>query len=114
MQATQFIRTLNEEGVIDPDWPTLKKDDFRAGWKQGKCGMMHENFAALSTKSNYKDFDENFPDGQWVVLVPPTGPNGDSVGWHSHPVRPHLCRFAESHRRRQGSGDRTPAGVDGQ
>ena len=77
MQATQFIRTLNEEGVIDPDWPTLKKDDFRAGWKQGKCGMMHENFAALSTKSNYKAFDENFPEGEWVVLPPPAGPNGD-------------------------------------
>jgi putative aldouronate transport system substrate-binding protein len=78
MQATQFIRTLNEEGVIDPDWPTLKKDDFRIGWKQGKCGMMHENFAALSTKSNYKAFDENFPEGAWSVLIPPKGPNGDS------------------------------------
>jgi len=79
MQATQFIRTLNEEGVIDPDWPTLKKDEFRARWKQGSCGMMHENFAALSTQSNYKAFDENFPNGFWSVLVPPKGPNGDSA-----------------------------------
>jgi putative aldouronate transport system substrate-binding protein len=79
MQGTQFIRSLNEAGVIDPDWPTLKKDEFRARWKQGSCGMMHENFAALSTKSNYKAFDENFPDGQWSVLVPPKGPNGDSA-----------------------------------
>ncbi len=79
MQATQFIRTLNTEGVIDPDWPTLKKDEFRARWKQGSCGMMHENFAALSTQSNYKAFDENFPNGQWSVLVPPTGPNGESA-----------------------------------
>lgn len=79
MQATQFIRTLNQEGVIDPDWPTLKKDDYRAGWKQGKCGMMVENHAALSTKSNYKAFDTNFPDGQWAVLPPPKGPNGDSA-----------------------------------
>jgi putative aldouronate transport system substrate-binding protein len=79
MQATQFIRTLNEEGVIDPDWPTLKKDEFRARWKQGSCGMMIENFAALSTKSNYKAFDDNFPNGQWSVLVPPKGPNGDSA-----------------------------------
>jgi putative aldouronate transport system substrate-binding protein len=76
MQATDYIRQLNEAGVIDPDWPTLKKDEFRARWKQGSCGMMHENFAALSTKSNYKAFDENFPDGQWVTLVPPKGPNG--------------------------------------
>jgi putative aldouronate transport system substrate-binding protein len=78
MKATEFIRTLNEEGVINPDWPTLKKDDFRVGWKQGKCGMMQENFAALSTKSNYADFDANFPDGEWVPFDPPTGPDGDS------------------------------------
>ncbi|MBI5950460.1 MAG: extracellular solute-binding protein [Chloroflexi bacterium] len=78
MNATQFIRTMNEEKVIDPDWPTLKKDEFRARWKQGKCGMMHENFAALANKSNYKDFDENFPEGKWVAMDAPTGPDGKS------------------------------------
>ncbi len=77
MEATQFIANMVKEGVIDPDWPTLKKDDFRAGWKQGKCGMMMENFAALSTKSNYKAFDENFPEGEWDVLEVPAGPYGD-------------------------------------
>lgn len=78
MKATQFIRQMNEEKVVDPDWPTLKKDEFRARWKQGKCGMMHENFAALSNQSNYKDFDTNFPDGQWVAMDAPTGPDGKS------------------------------------
>lgn len=77
-EATQFIRTMNEEKVIDPDWPTLKKDEFRARWKQGQCGMMHENFAALANKSNYADFDANFPDGQWVAMDAPTGPDGES------------------------------------
>jgi len=79
MKATEFIKTLNDEKVIDPDWPTLKKDEFRARWKQGKCGMMHENFAALSTKSNYKDFDANFPEGSWVAMDPPKGPDGQSA-----------------------------------
>ncbi len=79
MLATQFIKTLNDEKVIDPDWPTLKKDEFRARWKQGKCGMMHENFAALANKSNYKDFDANFPDGEWAVMDAPTGPDGKSA-----------------------------------
>lgn len=78
MQATAFVKTLNDEKVIDPDWPTLKKDEFRARWKQGKCGMMVENFAALANKSNYKDFDENFPDGKWVAMDAPTGPDGQS------------------------------------
>lgn len=78
MKATQFIKQMNDEKVIDPDWPTLKKDEFRARWKQGKCGMMHENFAALANKSNYKDFDENFPDGEWIVMDAPKGPDGQS------------------------------------
>jgi putative aldouronate transport system substrate-binding protein len=78
MKAVDYIRQLNEAGVIDPDWPTLKKDEFRARWKQGSCGIMNENFAALSTKANYADFDKNFPDGEWVVLPPPTGPDGKS------------------------------------
>jgi len=78
MKATQFIAQMNAEKVIDPDWPTLKKDEFRARWKQGSCGMMHENFAALSTKSNYKDFDANFPEGSWVAMEPLVGPDGQS------------------------------------
>jgi putative aldouronate transport system substrate-binding protein len=78
MKATEFIAQMNAEKVIDPDWPTLKKDEFRARWKQGSCGMMHENFAALSTKSNYKDFDANFPEGSWVAMDALTGPDGQS------------------------------------
>jgi putative aldouronate transport system substrate-binding protein len=88
MKATEFIRTLNDEGVIDPDWPTLKKDEFRANWKQGKCGIMQENFAALANKSNYADFDANFPDGQWVAFDPPKGPDGaNSAGVTISPAR---------------------------
>ncbi len=79
MKAVQYVEQMVDAKVIEPDWPTLKKDEFRALWKQGKCGMMHENFAALSTKSNYSDFDKNFPDAQWDVLPPPTGPDGKSA-----------------------------------
>jgi putative aldouronate transport system substrate-binding protein len=78
IKALEYVKSLNDAGVIDPDWPTLKKDEFRARWKQGKCGIINENFAALSTKANYADFDKNFPDGEWVVLPPPTGPDGKS------------------------------------
>ncbi len=78
MKAVDFIKQMNDEKVVDPDWPTLKKDEFRARWKQGKCGMLHENFAALANKSNYKDFDENFPEGKWVAMNAPTGPDGKS------------------------------------
>jgi putative aldouronate transport system substrate-binding protein len=37
---------------------------------------MIENFAALANKSNYKDFDENFPEGKWVAMDGVAGPDG--------------------------------------
>lgn len=76
--AMTFVARLNKEGLIDPDWTTLKKDEFRARWKQGKYGIMRENFAALSTVANYPAFDKNFPDGEWIPIPPPVGPKGKS------------------------------------
>lgn len=77
-KAIEWVRKVNEMKIIDPDWPTLKKDDFRARWKQGKFGIMWEQFAALHQLANYKDFDKNFPNGEWIPILPPTGPEGKS------------------------------------
>jgi putative aldouronate transport system substrate-binding protein len=79
MRATQFIKSMVDARVIDPDWAVLKKDEYRARWKQGRWGMMHENFAALATVANYKDFDTNFPNGEWIAVAPPVGPTGLSA-----------------------------------
>ena len=37
MKAVAFIKSMVDAKVIDPDWPTLKKDEFRARWKQGNA-----------------------------------------------------------------------------
>jgi putative aldouronate transport system substrate-binding protein len=74
-----YFKTFVDEKTIDPDWPTLKKDDFRARWKQGMFGIMWEDFAALTNKSNYTPFDENYPDAEWVPVPAPAGPEGDSA-----------------------------------
>lgn len=79
LSGVQFVKRIVDAKVIDPDWPTLKKEEFRARWKQGRCGMMHENFAALSTVANYSDFDKNFPTALWEVLPPPKGSDGKSA-----------------------------------
>jgi putative aldouronate transport system substrate-binding protein len=76
--AIAFMKRLNDEKLIDPDWATLKKDDFRARWKQGRFGMMTEGYAALAMQANYKDFDANFPDGEWMAAPVPTGPKGQA------------------------------------
>ena len=77
-EAVAILKKINDENLVDPDWPTLKKDEFRARWKQGKFGIMWEDFAALTNKSNYTPFDENFPDAEWIPLPAPTGPDGDA------------------------------------
>ena len=76
-EALAYFKSLVDAKVIDPDWPTLTRDDFRARWKQGTFGIMWEDFAAISNKSNYTPFDENFPDGEWIPVAAPKGPNGD-------------------------------------
>lgn len=75
-EAMEYMVSLSEAGVIDPDWPTLSKDEFRARWKQGLFGIMWEDFAALTNKSNYTPFDENFPDAEWTPLAALENPNG--------------------------------------
>jgi len=77
-EALAFFKSLVDAKVIDPDWPTLKRDEFRARWKQGLFGIMWEDFAALSNKSNYTPFDENFPNGEWIPVAAPVGPHGDA------------------------------------
>lgn len=77
--ALSYIIQMCKEGVIDPNWLSQKKDDFKANWKQGKYGMMREQHSSYASESNYAPFDKNFPDGEWIVIDPPVGPNGDSA-----------------------------------
>jgi len=77
-KAVEFIKKINDEKLIDQTWSAPNKDEFRARWKQGKFGIWWEQFAALSTKANYKDFDANFPDGEIIPILPPKGPQGKS------------------------------------
>lgn len=80
-EALSFVKGMMDAGVIDPNWMAYKKDDFRAAWKQGKFGIMREQNGAYAAESNYAPFDKNFPDGEWLVIEPPMGPEGHrSVG----------------------------------
>ena len=73
------LKQMCDEGIIDPNWLSYKKDDFRAAWKQGRFGMMYEQNAAYAATANYAPFDANFPDGEWIVIDPPVGPEGKSA-----------------------------------
>lgn len=77
--AISYVRNMVQSKVIDPNWFAYKKDDFRNAWKEGRFGIMREQFAAYSLKSNYAPFDKRFPNGEWIVIDPPEGPNGKSA-----------------------------------
>lgn len=86
--AMVFLKKMVDEKVIDPNWMSYKKDDFRAAWKQGKFGVMREQNAAFAAEANYKAFDVNFPEGEWIVIDPPKGAGGkSSVGVYSPSYR---------------------------
>ena len=74
--AMTLLKQMVDEGIIDPNWLAYKKDDFRAAWKQGRFGIMREQNAAYAATANYAPFDKNFPDGEWIIIDPPTGPKG--------------------------------------
>ncbi|MBI9049182.1 MAG: extracellular solute-binding protein [Anaerolineaceae bacterium] len=78
-KAMEVMVELQAKGLVDPDWPTLTKDEFRARWKQGRNGIMWEDFAALTNKSNYTPFDDNFPEASWTPCAALVGPGGENV-----------------------------------
>ena len=77
-KATEFVSSLIEAKVVDPDWPTLKTNDYRNRWKQGKYGIFPEDFCAAICSFNYAPFDTSNPTGVLKTLAPPTGPEGKS------------------------------------
>jgi putative aldouronate transport system substrate-binding protein len=82
------IKRMIDEKVIDPNWVSYNKDDFRAAWKQGRYGIMREQNAAFAAENNYAPFDKNFPAGEWIVIDPPRGPEGlQSVGVYTQAYR---------------------------
>ena len=74
LDAMTYVKKVIDAKYIDPNWLAYQKDDFRAAWKQGRFGIMREQMAALHNESNYTPFDNNFPNGDWIVIDPPVGP----------------------------------------
>jgi putative aldouronate transport system substrate-binding protein len=87
-EGLAFVKQMVDEQIIDPNWVSAGKDDFRAAWKQGRFGLMREQNAAFAAESNYAPFDKNFPNGEWIVIDPPKGPQGKlSVGVYTQGYR---------------------------
>ena len=77
--ALDFIRQMNEAGVIDPDWTTQTGQDFQTKWKSGRVGILYNDWCATFCLQGYGEFVQANPTGWLEVIEPPVGPNGDSA-----------------------------------
>ncbi|MBI5304387.1 MAG: extracellular solute-binding protein [Chloroflexi bacterium] len=75
-KALAAFKQFVDAKVIDPDWATINRDEFRIRHAQGRYGIMWEDFAALANQPNYVKFDANFPTGEWAPLPALKGPTG--------------------------------------
>ncbi len=83
-KALAAFKQLVDAKVIDPDWATINRDEFRIRWPQGRYGIMWEDFAALANQPNYVKFDNNFPNGEWVPLPALKGPTGAKTYYNAY------------------------------
>jgi putative aldouronate transport system substrate-binding protein len=78
-KATAEWKKFIDAKVVDPDWATLKLNDYRSRWQAGKYGIFAEDFCALSCSAGYNAFEAANPTGKFSIINPPTGPEGKSA-----------------------------------
>lgn len=83
-KAIAAFKQFVDAKVIEPDWATINRDQFRINWPQGRYGIMWEDFAALASQANYAKFDANFPNGVWVPLAALQGPTGKTPVYNAY------------------------------
>ncbi|MEJ7839839.1 MAG: extracellular solute-binding protein [Thermomicrobiales bacterium] len=76
--ALDFIRQMNEAGVIDPDWTSQTGQDFQTKWKAGRVGILYNDWCATFCLQGYGEFVQANPTGKLEIISPPVGPNGES------------------------------------
>lgn len=77
--ALQFINSMVQAGVMDPDWKAQKPEDFRNKWKAGKVGIFSDDWCATLCPQNYQPFIQTNPNGVLQIIDPPVGPGGKSA-----------------------------------
>jgi len=79
LAALTYIKSLYDSKYIWPGTFNATKDIYRTFWKTGKVGMIVEQNAALHLEANYTPFNTACPNGNWIVIDPPKGPDGKSA-----------------------------------
>jgi putative aldouronate transport system substrate-binding protein len=78
--ALQFIKKMNDAGVIDPNWITQDGPAFSKAWKSGMVGYFNSDFCATFCKQGFSEFATANPKSKLVWADAPSGPKGSGSG----------------------------------
>lgn len=83
-EALEFIRMLNEEGLMDPESLTTNSSDWLNKIYAGKVGMFDHNVTQIASFNS--SLQQNVPDGEFIMIPSPVGPYGDKGAYKYAPA----------------------------
>jgi putative aldouronate transport system substrate-binding protein len=75
----EFVHSLIEAGVVDPNWQSQEILDAEANFKSGRIGIVFTDWCLLFCVQGYSEFKGANPTGTWTIIDPPVGPDGESA-----------------------------------
>lgn len=78
-QYLEFLHSLIEAGVVDPNWQSQEILDAEANFKGGRIGIVFTDWCLLFCVQGYSEFKGANPEGTWTIIDPPVGPDGLSA-----------------------------------
>lgn len=85
-QGLKTIRDLYAEGLIDPEVFTCSNDQMLNKWCRGEMGIMSAAWSRAGNAYLRYDFATLQPDAEVKIILPPTGPDGESNSISNSPM----------------------------
>ncbi|UFU06136.1 extracellular solute-binding protein [Ruania halotolerans] len=77
-EALEWIQELVATGAVDPDFMTLDSNQAHERAMQGTVGMINIGWPNFTKPEFVDQYREVQPDAEWIQMLPPTGPDGES------------------------------------
>jgi putative aldouronate transport system substrate-binding protein len=81
-EALLVWRQWQQEGLIDPEWPLMNREQSLEKWYKGQYGMFQNLLDNTDPAFHIyiPIFLENNPEAELSFVMPPEGPNGEKLG----------------------------------
>ena len=84
--ALEYAHSLYAEGLIDPEVFTCSNDQMLNKWCRGEMGIMSAAWSRAGNAYLRYDFATLQPDAEVKIILPPTGPDGESNSVSNSPM----------------------------